>query len=287
MKKKLLKYKIIAIIRKKESTMKEKRNSILLVALLLIILGLVGYILIEKEIIKIPGITKENTPVEQKEKKEVIKLDTNNDNIKALITQVHNPGEKIDSVIYEKGGSKVKDMSEEYKFAIATNTKDISITEIIPVDDTNNTGYIAEEDVKEAYERLFGPRTYHEINTFKYGCVDMSYDSTNKRYVTTSQGCGIAMTPVEVYEEIMSATKENNKLTVITAVAFFDSSVGKLYRDSALTEQTSLTTNPNLTEEEIREYIPRNKDSLTQYTYTFYIGTDGFYYYQGVERTKD
>ena len=267
--------------------MKKNKNNILLVILLIIILGLVIYILIEKQIIEIPGMTQENRTEEKQEMPKIIEIDTENANIKALIQQVHNPAEKFDTLIYENGGSTVEDMSDEYKFAIATNTKDVNITAINPADTEGNTGYIDEKDVKDAYERLFGPGTYHEINSFKYGCADMSYDATNRRYVTSSQGCGLALIPVETYEEIISAQKTNDTLTVVTAVAYYDSSAGKLYKDSNLTEDTSQTTNTNLTEEEIQNYITSYKDNLKQYTYTFQMGNDGFYYYVGVERTKE
>ena len=266
--------------------MKEKRNIVLPVILIIMVLGLVGYILIDKQIVKIPGMTKENNTVEKEEKTKITEIATDNASIKALIAQVHNPGECLDSLIYEKGGSKVEDMDETYKFAIATNTKDINITSI-PADATGNVGYVDEEKVKEAYERLFGPGAYHEINNFKLGCADMSYDIENKRYVTKIEGCGSPMTPITGYEEIISAQKDENTLTVITAVAFYDGNAGKLYKDMDLTKETPLTANTNLTEKEIREYITSYKEDLNQYTYTFDIGTDGFYYYTGVQRTKE
>ena len=121
--------------------MKEKRNIVLPVVLIIIVLGLVGYILIDKQIIKIPGIAKENNTVEKEEKAKITEIDTDNASVKALITQVHNPSEQLDSLIYEKGGSKVEDMDEEYKFAIATNNKDINITSI-PADAAGNVGYV-------------------------------------------------------------------------------------------------------------------------------------------------
>ena len=127
--------------------MKEKRNIVLPVILIIIVLGLVGYILIDKQIIKIPGIAKENNTVEKEEKAKITEIDTDNASVKALITQVHNPSEQLDSLIYEKGGSKVEDMDEEYKFAIATNNKDINITSI-PADAAGNVGYVDEEKVK-------------------------------------------------------------------------------------------------------------------------------------------
>ena len=47
--------------------MKKNKNNILLVILLIIILGLVIYILIEKQIIEIPGMTQENRTEEKQE----------------------------------------------------------------------------------------------------------------------------------------------------------------------------------------------------------------------------
>ncbi len=267
--------------------MKKNKNNTLLVILLIIILGLVIYILIEKQIIEIPGLTQENRTEEKQETSKIIEIDTDNANIKALIQQVHNPAEKFDKLIYENGGSKVEDMSDEYKFAIATNTKGVQLTPISPADSEGNVGYVDEEDVKEAYERLFGSGTYHNINSFTLGCASMSYDSVNSRYVTTVDGCGVAISPIDVYEEIINAQKENDTLTVVTAVAFYDSSTGKLYKDVDLTDEVSFTTSTSSTEEDIRGYVNSYQDSLAQYTYTFQMGNDGFYYYVGVERTKE
>lgn len=267
--------------------MKEKKNIGLSIFLFFVILVLLGYILVDKQIIEIPGLTKNNTTEEKEDTPNITELDVNDANVKAFIRQVHNPAEQFDTFIYQNGGGMVEDMAEEYKFAIATNTKDVQLTPISPADSEGNVGYVDEEDVKEAYERLFGSGTYHNINSFTLGCASMSYDSVNSRYVTTVDGCGVAISPVDVYEEIINAQKENDTLTVVTAVAFYDSSTGKLYKDVDLTDEVSFTTSTSSTEEDIRGYVNSYQDSLTQYTYTFQMGNDGFYYYVGVERTKE
>lgn len=267
--------------------MKEKKNIGLSIFLFLIILVLLGYILVDKQIIEIPGLTKNNTTEEKEDTPSITEIDVDDANVKALIRQVHNPAEQFDTFIYQNGGGMVEDMTEEYKFAIATNTKDVQLTPISPADSEGNVGYVDEEDIKEAYERLFGSGTYRNINSFTLGCASMSYDSVNSRYVTSVDGCGVAISPVNVYEEIINAQKENDMLTVVTAVAFYDSSTGKLYKDVDLTDEVSFTTSTSSTEEDIRGYVNSYQDSLTQYTYTFQMGNDGFYYYAGVERTKE
>ena len=146
--------------------MKEKKNIGLSIFLFLIILVLLGYILVDKQIIEIPGLTKNNTTEEKEDTPSITEIDVDDANVKALIRQVHNPAEQFDTFIYQNGGGMVEDMTEEYKFAIATNTKDVQLTPISPADSEGNVGYVDEEDVKEAYERLFGSGTYHNINSF-------------------------------------------------------------------------------------------------------------------------
>ena len=263
--------------------MKEKRNIVLPVILFIIILGLVGYILIDKGIIEISSATKEETT----DKSSITELSPDNANVEALIKQVHNPSQLVDELIFVDGGSLVSDMPEEYKFAIATNTKD---TQLIPFETPTEEGYYAmtsEEDVKDAYERLFGQGTYQEIDNFTLGCSPVVYDSTNKRYVTTTESCGVATTPLQMQEEILSITKTEKELTVVTGVLFYDSSAEKLYKDSNLTKELKTEENKELTEEDLKQYIMDNKNQVEQYTYTFDIEKDGFYYYTGVTRTKE
>ena len=267
--------------------MKEKGNIVLPVILFIIILGLVGYILINNGIINIPGITKEETKEDVTEKPTVTEIETDNANVKALIKQVHNPSQKIDELIFVNGRSSVSEMSEEYKFSIATNTTDTQMSTFTPPTEEGYSGEISEEDVKDAYERLFGPGTYRAINSFKLGCIPVTYDSANKRYVTTIDGCGVAISPISLQEEILSITKTEKELAVVTAVLFYDPTAGKLYKDSNLTKDLGIEVNADLTEEDLKQYILDEKEQLEQYTYTFDIATDGFYYYTGVKRTQE
>ena len=68
----------------------------------------------------------------------------------------------------------------------------------------------------------------------------------------------------------------------------FDSIINTvLYKDSNLTKDLGIEVNADLTEEDLKQYILDEKEQLEQYTYTFDIATDGFYYYTGVKRTQE
>ena len=84
--------------------MKEKKNIGLSIFLFLIILVLLGYILVYKQIIEIPGLTKNNTTEEKEDTPSITEIDVDDANVKALIRQVHNPAEQFDTFIYQNGG---------------------------------------------------------------------------------------------------------------------------------------------------------------------------------------
>lgn len=264
--------------------MKEKGNAVVSIILFIIVVILVLFILVEHGVVNIPGfefLKIENTTADQSPKEAVI--ETSNPNVKALIEQVHNPSQPIDEVIYKNGGAKVSEMSQEYKFAIATNNKNLSLTAMTPTPE-GYTAYISEKDVKAAYEKLFGLGTYKATTSFNFGCAPMTYDNVNARYVTNVTDCGNAITPTSVSEEVIEATKSEKNLTVVTAVVFYDSASGKLYKDANLTEEIQITNGTTLTEDQLSQYTIENANSLQQYRYTFNVGTDGFYYYDSAER---
>lgn len=263
--------------------MQGKSKKVLPVVLVIIIIGLVIFILINSGVINSSDTTKENNT----KNTTVTNLDTDNANVKALIKQVHNPSQTIDELIFVSGGSLVSEMTEKYKFAIATNTPTIQLTTYSTPTEDGYYGEIPEEDVKDAYERLFGPGTYKATDSFTLGCMPVTYDSTNKRYVTSKDGCGVPTTPVNMQEEILDITKTDKKLTVLTAVLFYDNVEGNLYKDSNLTKKLETKADSELTDDNLKQYIKENKDQLEQYTYTFDIATDGFYYYTGVKRTQE
>ena len=269
---------------------KSKSSVVIIIVLLLIIIGLTGYILVEKDIIKLS--TKSTTEEQQSPKKEAIDkvaIDKKNPYIQNWFNQVHGYAFQGDKEIYEKGGNTVAQMDNSYKFNIAMRESQSDIYSYY----LNATGgaEVPEEIVKKEYENLFGPNTYQSVQTLTVGCDEYSYDSTAKKYIAKSFGCGSTTTFFAPIEEIISAIKYNDRIEIISAVVYIDKEENSLYKDYNKTEKltdmsASYIADPKATEE-LTTYIKTNKDNLEQYTYTFKLNEDGFYYYREVKRTKE
>lgn len=274
--------------------MKEKKSKgsvVIIIILLLIIIGLTGYILVEKDIIKLSTktTTEEHQQSTKKESTDATPIDIKNSYIQDWFRQVHGYAIGGDKEIYEKGGSTVAEMDYSYKLNRATIDSQGDIFAFYQ----NATGgaEVSEELVKTAYEKLFGPNTYQTVQTLIIGCDEYSYDSTAKKYIANSIGCGDITTWFEPRERIITATKYNDRIEIVSAVVYIDKEENSLYKDYNKTEKltdlsTSYIAEPKITEE-INAYIKTNKDNLEQYTYTFKLNEDGFYYYSQVKRTKE
>ena len=268
---------------------KKKDNKgliIIIVILVIVLLGLGFYILVDKDIIKLKSITEVEDKEEPKEKIE--ELDVNNENIKDMFNTVHDSFVfgNIDSEIYGNKKLSTSEMENNYKFKLAGR---IFYDKMNQISSSNEMMIyeIAEEDVKSAYERIFGPNSYNQVSKFSLGCGDYNYDSNKKVYSLLQPGCG-GTTSFGAFENIIKVLKYEDRIEIIGAVVFADQETSVLYKDysrtTKLSEFNCATTNY---ETYFETYINDNKDNLQQYTYTFKLGDDGFYYYTGFERTKD
>ena len=284
--------------------MEKKKNKGLIAVIIILficIIGLVFYILVDKDIIKLNNTTVENEQVEENntsddiEKEDTrVELDPENSNIKYLFNNAHFGAIGVDAHVYRDGGYKVSEMSEEDKIALL-GRQWYPLVEHYSTGTSPNlttTYYLDEDTLKDVYERTFGPNTYSTVNQIYDGvCVTLNYDATNKRYsYIGSIGCG-GTSAFSVHEKIISATKYSDRIEIVSAVFYLDPN--NLYKDYNKT--TILETNPGpsntTSNQEEREniynqYIEDNKDNLEQYTYTYTLNKDGFYYLTSVERTK-
>ena len=287
--------------------MEKKKNKgliVFIVLLIICIMGLVFYILVDKDIIKLNNNTVENEQVEKnnskddnKEKDTRVKLDPENANIKYLFNNAHFSAFEVDTHIYKDGGYKVSEMSEEDKMTLLGRQWYSEVEQIGPSssDDYHWTLYLDEDTLKDIYERTFGPNTYHQVNQISDGlCITLTYDATNKRYSYIGQyGCG-GTSAFGVHEKIISATKYNDRIEIVSAVVYLDGMSNQMYKDyNRTTSLGELLINENTTnnseerENTYNKYIEDNKDKLEQYTYTYTLNEDGFYYLTSVERTKE
>ena len=285
--------------------MEKKKNKgviVLIILLILCIIGLVFYILVDKDIIRLNNTTVENEKVESninddtEEKKTEVELDPENSNIKYLFNNAHHLSIGPEAQIYRDGGYKVSDMSEEDKMTLLGRQWSNFVEQIGPSSSDGYTWtlYLNEDTLKDIYERTFGPNTYHQVNQITDGlCTTLTYDTANKRYSYVGKyGCG-GTTVFSVHEKIISATKYNDRIEIVSAAFYLDGMSNQIYKDYNKTKSLgeNVFYSNNYTDEEREsledKYIEDNKDNLEQYTYTYTLNEDGFYYLTSVERTKE
>ena len=286
--------------------MEKKKNKgiiVLIVVLILCIVGLVLYILVDKDIIKWNSTTAENKQVEEKitsddtEKDDTrVELDPENANIKYLFDTAHFGATGVDAHVYRDGGYKVSEMSEEDKIALL-GRQWYPLVEHYSTGTSPNlttTYYLDEDTLKDVYERTFGPNTYSTVNQIYDGlCVTLNYDATNKRYsYIGSIGCG-GTSAFGVHEKIISAIKYSDRIEIVSATVYLDGMSNQMYKDynkttslGELLVDENTVNNREERENTYNQYIEENKDNLEQYKYTYNLNEDGFYYLTSVERTK-
>ncbi len=288
--------------------MEKKKNNgliVFIVLLIICIMGLVFYILVDKDIIKLNNNTVENEQVEKnnskddnKEKDTRVKLDPENSNIKYLFNNAHHLSIGPETQIYRDGGYKVSEMTNDEKFTLLSNQW-FSEMKTHPdyLRQTNDQITVLDEETLESlYERTFGPNTYERVNqiTDSTDCIILTYDETYQGYSTREEvGCG-GTSAFSVHEKIISATKYSDRIEIVSAVVYLDGMSNQMYKDyNKTTSLGELLINENTTnnsekrENTYNKYIEDNKDKLEQYTYTYTLNEDGFYYLTSVERTKE
>ena len=284
---------------------KSKGLIIFIVILIICIIGLVFYILVDKDIINLNNSTIENEQVEENnttsddtlKKDKGVELDPENANIKYLFNNAHHLSIGIETQIYRDGGYIVSDMSEEDKMVLLARQWSPLVEHYSTGTSPNltTTYYLDEDTLKDIYERTFGPNTYHQVNQITDGlCMTLTYDAANKRYSYIGEtGCG-GTTAFIVHEKIISAMKYNDRIEIVSATVYLDGMSQQMYKDyNKTTSLGELLINENTTnnseerENTYNKYIEDNKDKLEQYTYTYTLNEDGFYYLTSVERTKE
>lgn len=216
----------------------------------------------------------------------MIDVDVDSPNIKQLFKLVHHDFIAVDETIYKNKKLDVSEMDDFYKFALASNLYSGEAVRNTNALINEITAYLDEEVVKHNYEVLFGKGTYKRIDKIPYTCTDMYFDTVHTRYITTNQACG-SISPFSSYEKIIEAKKDDEYLYITGAVVFTEGYSGSICKDYGC--EVTLDNYPsNITDEEyFYDYIDKNIDRLMHYTYKFILNDDGFYYYQGFERTKE
>lgn len=269
---------------------KGKGGLIFCLLLILIIIGLVCYILVDKGIVELPFI--ESNSVSEKDskksndtKEEENYTDINIDDasVLKLFKEAHNPWSiGPDQYIFNNTKLVYEDMDVNYRMSLASNVFKDKNTYV----SSTNKDYYKFDDVKDGYEEVFGPNTFNNLDKFSFGCGDYEYNSATKEYINSNSGCGGAVGFLDV-EQIISAKKYDDRIEIVSAAAFISGDDNTLYRD--YNRKTSIKDFGSDAQSmaTLEAYVRENSQYLEQYTYTYKLNNNGFYYYYGVERTQE
>ena len=241
------------------------------------------------------GVFQENNSSEETEEDNGVAISTDNASIQLLFENAHSLSIGPETLIFRDGGYQVSEMSTEEKMTLVASQW-ASLVEQYSTGTSPNlttTYYLEEDTLKDIYERTFGPNTYQAVNQITDGlCFTLTYDASAKRYSDSGpDGCG-GTTVFSVHEDIIDAKKYNDRIEIVSAVFYMDpDNLYKDYNKATVLEANSFdptNTVENQAEKEAAydQYIEENKDNLEQYTYTYTLNEDGFYYLDSVERTK-
>ena len=282
----------------------EKRKNKGLIAIVVIlavcVIGLVVYILMDHGVFQEnktveQGEVEENNSSEETEEDNGVAISTDNASIQLLFENAHSLSIGPETLIFRDGGYQVSEMSTEEKMTLVASQW-ASLVEQYSTGTSPNlttTYYLEEDTLKDIYERTFGPNTYQAVNQITDGlCTTLTYDASAKRYSDSGpDGCG-GTTVFSVHEDIIDAKKYNDRIEIVSAVFYMDpDNLYKDYNKATVLEANSFDPTNTVENQAEREaaydqYIEAHKDNLEQYTYTYTLNEDGFYYLDSVERTK-
>lgn len=192
-------------------------------------------------------------------------LDTNNANINKYFNYVKITGKNVFDDLEYSNKEKVIASKLEYrsKYRIASN---------IYLKDINS--HVSDDDVKEAFEIIFGKDSYIKQNILPV--LETERSNTNK-----------SAEVVIPYEKITSAKRKKNKLDIYSAVLYFNSSNKSICIDRLCTNIiTTLKNDYSYGDEYFNLYILYHAEELSNYTYHFEMDESGFYYYLGYDKTN-
>lgn len=257
--------------------------------LLAMICGLTAFVLYDKGLIVFDGenkntsnntAKKDNSKDKKEEKDTSVKLNIDDININKLFNIVKVTDNSCDG--YEtKSGVLVKEMSDKCKFELASHT----YLDKLKVA-ANGVQYVYEDDVRDAFESLYGYKTYKVAEAIPYkNGVNLSYNAPYKYYfyegVSEAEG-----TPITKYEKIIDAKKDGDTLLITSAVLYYEAVNSVLCKDVECSNVVENMNNEPSYPDYYSLYVDHNKDKLYQYTFKFKMDEAGFYNYIGFERTN-
>lgn len=131
---------------------------------------------------------------------------------------------------------------------------------------TSKNVTIKSEDLKNAYQELFGNVDNFENKDFTYECLNFVYNDEKDNYVAENNKC--SESNKEILEVITDMYEENKQLYIETIATIYDESEGSFYTFDDLYE-------PVVTD--VTESDLETTDNLNKYQYIFNKVEDSYY----------
>ena len=229
------------------------------------------------------AVKSDDTKKEESKTTMAIKVDIEDGNIKRFFNTV-----KItDKDICPEGGYKeqkqvlVGSLSTKCRFSIASNIYEKNVEKTL-----DGKLYVKEEDVRNAYEELFGTSTYERQDSIP--CLYKSNFIFRDDYYFTEKINPEEDTSETSYEKLLYAVRDGEKLDLTSVVIYYEHVVNLLCKDSRCNEVIEeIKKGTEYNEDYLSLYVDHNKNKLYQYTYHFEMDKAGFYRYVGYERTNE
>ena len=148
------------------------------------------------------------------------------------------------------------------------------------IDKKNETDYnytIKEEDMENAYIKLFGNLDNYNPTSFTVGCMQFYYNSVEKIYTAYKFNCD-SSNSLQIKEEIKDMYEENDKIIIETVMGVYDKNNRFLFNYSNLYLSLSNDFDES---KSVLDY----EDKLNTYKYTFSKNNDD-YYFESIEKIK-
>lgn len=148
------------------------------------------------------------------------------------------------------------------------------------IENKNETDYsytISEDDMKNAYTKLFGNLDNYNPTSFTVGCMQYYYNNIESIYTAYKFNCD-STNPLQIKEEIKDMYEDNGKIVIETVMGVFDQNSKYLFNYSNLYTAVAIDFDEN---KSVLEY----EDKLNVYKYIFY-NNNGNYYFESIEKIK-
>lgn len=282
---------------------KNKKVIVLIVGLLLIIFGLMGYLIYDKVIVSNNGVdaqgkqTKKKSMVDEKEEVEEVLTKDERDEISTKVSQilfkgvlstieeyVPNEDEEFSSYNFYSDSLLESRVSDEYKALVALNmTKGNRVS----IDQEQKSA----EEVHKIYKNYFGTEWKDVKLDAIVTCPTYTYDATNNVY-SAYQACGgtAANTIIlhkDNYELINGvASVDVYVATYVPSDTDMNSGVisSELNPDYQNLDRSKIIAQVNSESE--RRITDNNKDKINSYKFSFKRGEDGNFYFNSLKNNN-